>query len=117
MLKESKIYVLVCDRCEIEYPNIQYFNKDVFTDVENYIDYIEEVSSEDLSVEDFIANETFDVKEYVNDEYDPEGFHLSDEGDEERKERPIVESHSFHEELQDQFNSIAESEKELAHIV
>jgi RNA polymerase sigma-54 factor len=74
----------------------------------------EEVSSEDLSVEDFIANETFDVKEYVNDEYDPEGFHLSDEGDEERKERPIVESHSFHEELQDQFNSIAESEKELA---
>jgi len=74
----------------------------------------DEVSSEDLSVEEFIANESFDVKEYVNDEYDPEGFHLSDEGDEERKERPIVESHSFHEELQDQFNSIAESEKELA---
>jgi RNA polymerase sigma-54 factor len=74
----------------------------------------EEVSSDDLSVEDFIANESFDVKEYVNDEYDPEGFHLSDEGDEERKERPIVESHSFHEELQEQFNSIAESEKELA---
>ena len=72
-----------------------------------------ETASEDLSVEDFLADESFDVKEYVNDEYDPEGFHLSDEGDEEKKERPLTESNSFHEELQEQFNAIAESEKEL----
>ncbi len=73
-----------------------------------------DANSEDLSVEDFLADESFDVKEYVNDEYDPEGFHLSDEGDEEKKERPLTDSHSFHEELQEQFNAIAESEKELA---
>ncbi|GAB1448988.1 MAG: RNA polymerase factor sigma-54 [Bacteroidia bacterium] len=72
-----------------------------------------DTASEDLSVEDFLADESFDVKEYVNDEYDPEGFHLSDEGDEEKKERPLTESNSFHEELQEQFNAIAESEKEL----
>jgi RNA polymerase sigma-54 factor len=68
---------------------------------------------EDLNVNDYLAEESFDVKEYVNDEYDPEGFHLSDEGDEERKERPIVEAHSFHEELMEQFSAIAENEKEL----
>ncbi len=74
----------------------------------------EDTTPEDLSVDDFLADESFDVKDYVNDEYDPEGFHLSDEGDEEKKERPLTDSHSFHEELQDQFNAIAENEKELA---
>jgi len=67
----------------------------------------------DLNVDDFLKEETFDVKEYVNDEYDPDGFHLSDEGDEERKERPIVEANSFHEELMEQFSAIAEDEREL----
>jgi RNA polymerase sigma-54 factor len=67
----------------------------------------------DLNVDDFLKEEAFDVKEYVNDEYDPEGFHLSDEGDEERKERPIVEANSFHEELMEQFSAIAEDEREL----
>lgn len=67
----------------------------------------------DLNVDDFLMEESFDVKEYVNDEYDPEGFHLSDEGDEERKERPIVEANSFHEELMEQFTAIAENEREL----
>ncbi len=67
----------------------------------------------DLNVDDFLKEESFDVKEYVNDEYDPDGFHLSDEGDEERKERPIVESNSFHEELMEQFTAIAEDEREL----
>ncbi len=41
----------------------------------------------DLTVDDFLADESFDVKDYVNDEYDPEGFHLSDEGDEGKKEK------------------------------
>ena len=68
MLKESKIYVLVCDRCEIEYPNIHYFNKDVFTDVENYIDYIEEVSSEDGWVK--YQKEHYCFECYTIDEYD-----------------------------------------------
>lgn len=67
----------------------------------------------DLSVDDYLVGESLDVKEYVNDEYDPEGFHLSDEGDEERKERPLAESHSFHEELMEQFSAIAETEREL----
>jgi len=70
--------------------------------------------NEDLnkSVDEYLDQESFDVKEYVNDEYDPEGFHLSDEGEEEKKERPLAESHSFYEELIDQYNAIAESEKE-----
>lgn len=67
----------------------------------------------DLTVDDFLADESFDVKDYVNDEYDPEGFHLSDEGDEEKKERPLAETHSFHEELMEQFTAIAENDKEL----
>jgi RNA polymerase sigma-54 factor len=67
----------------------------------------------DVTVDDFLADESFDVKEYVNDEYDPEGFHLSDEGDEEKKERPLTEAHSFHEELMEQFSAIAENEREL----
>ncbi len=67
----------------------------------------------DLSVNDYLVDESFDVKDYVNDEYDPEGFHLSDEGDEAKKERPLADSHSFHEELMEQFSAIAENEKEL----
>jgi RNA polymerase sigma-54 factor len=67
----------------------------------------------DVNVDDFLMDEGLDVKEYVNDEYDPDGFHLSDEGDEERKERPLAESHSFHEELLEQFTAIAENDKEL----
>jgi RNA polymerase sigma-54 factor len=67
----------------------------------------------DVNVDDFLMEEGLDVKEYVNDEYDPDGFHLSDEGDEERKERPLAESHTFHEELLEQFTAIAENEKEL----
>lgn len=73
----------------------------------------QEDDPKDLSVEDYLTEERFDVKEYVNDEYDPEGFHLSDEGDEEKKERPLAESHSFHEELMEQFSAIAEDEREL----
>ena len=72
-----------------------------------------EEEPKDLSVDDYLVDESFDVKDYVNDEYDPEGFHLSDEGDEEKKERPLAESHSFHEELMEQFSAIAEDEKEL----
>jgi RNA polymerase sigma-54 factor len=67
----------------------------------------------DVNVDDFLMEEGLDVKEYVNDEYDPDGFHLSDEGDEERKERPLAESHTFHEELLEQFTAIAENDKEL----
>ncbi len=72
-----------------------------------------EEEKKDLTVDDYLADESFDVKDYVNDEYDPDGFHLSDEGDEEKKERPLAESHSFHEELMEQFSAIAEDEKEL----
>lgn len=64
------------------------------------------------SVEEYLVEESYDVKEYVNDDYEPDGFHLSDEGDEERKETPIVEKESFHEELLDQFSSIAANERE-----
>ncbi len=73
-----------------------------------------EEEKKDLTVDDYLADESFDVKDYVNDEYDPDGFHLSDEGDEEKKERPLAETHSFHEELMEQFSAIAEDEKELA---
>lgn len=67
---------------------------------------------DNVSVDDYMADEAFDVKDYVNDEYEPDGFHLSDEGDEERKETPIVESSSFHENLLEQFNSVAADERE-----
>ncbi len=67
---------------------------------------------ENVSVEDYLADETIDVKEYVNDDYDAEGFHLSDEGDEERKETPLAETATFHQSLLEQFNAIAENEKE-----
>lgn len=72
----------------------------------------EDVEALNKSVEDFLEQEIYDVKEYVNDEYDPEGFHLSDEGDEEKKERPLADTHSFYEDLTEQFNAIAENEKE-----
>jgi RNA polymerase sigma-54 factor len=68
---------------------------------------------EDRSIDDYMMDEAYDVKEYVNDEYEPDGFHLSDEGDEERKETPITETESFHQHVQEQFNSIAEDDKEL----
>lgn len=67
---------------------------------------------ENVSVEDYMVDETLDVKEYVNDDYDAEGFHLSDEGDEERKETPLAESSTFHEALLEQFNAIADNERE-----
>ncbi len=67
---------------------------------------------ENVSVEDYLVDETLDVKEYVNDDYDSEGFHLSDEGDEDRKETPLAETSSFHDSLLEQFNAIAEDERE-----
>jgi RNA polymerase sigma-54 factor len=68
---------------------------------------------ENVSVEDYLTDETLDIKEYVNDDYDSEGFHLSDEGpDEDKKEMPIAETTSFHELLAEQFNAIAEDERE-----
>ena len=68
---------------------------------------------EDRSIDDYMLDEAYDVKDYVNDEYEPDGFHLSDEGDEERKETPITETESFHQHVQEQFNSIAEDDREL----
>lgn len=93
---------------------------DAYTDVskdagvaENEIndDIKEEV---DISVDDYLHDDTFDVKEYVNDDYDSEGFHLSDEGDgeKERKESPLADASSFHESLLEQFNAIAIDERE-----
>jgi len=68
----------------------------------------------DVSVDDYISDETYDVKEYVNDDYDADGFHLSDEGngENERKENPLADQESFHESLLEQFNAIAEDERE-----
>lgn len=66
----------------------------------------------DVSVDDYLSNESIDVKDYVNDEYEPDGFHLSDEGDEERKEAPIVETASFHENVMEQFSAIAMNERD-----
>jgi RNA polymerase sigma-54 factor len=76
-------------------------------------DKTDDVGDDTKSVEDYLEQESFDVKEYVNDDYDPEGFHLSDEGDEERKDRPLAEAHTFYEELIEQYNAIAENEKEV----
>jgi RNA polymerase sigma-54 factor len=68
---------------------------------------------ENVSVEDYLSDETLDVKEYVNDDYDSDGFHLSDEGpDDNKKEMPLAESASFHDLLAEQFNAIAENERE-----
>lgn len=66
----------------------------------------------DSSVEDYLANESIDVKEYVNDEYEPDGFHLSDEGNEERKDSPLAETSTFHDALLEQFSAVVSSEKE-----
>lgn len=66
----------------------------------------------DSSVEDYLANESLDVKEYVNDEYEPDGFHLSDEGNEERKDSPLAETSTFHDALLEQFSAVVTSEKE-----
>src|SRR5574343_610430 len=76
--------------------------------VENEVEIAEGTEAEaNVSVEDYLADDTFDVKEYVNDDYDSEGFHLSDEGDEEdRKDIPFAESASFHESLLEQFVAI-----------
>ena len=68
---------------------------------------------DNVSVEDYLTDETLDIKEYVNDDYDSEGFHLSDEGpDDDKKEMPLAETTSFHELLAEQFNAIAENERE-----
>ncbi|MFI5221070.1 MAG: RNA polymerase factor sigma-54 [Bacteroidia bacterium] len=67
---------------------------------------------ENVSVEDFLNDTTVDVKEYVNDEYDSDGFHLSDEGEEEKKDIPIAASSSFHQSLIEQFDAIAKDERE-----
>lgn len=69
----------------------------------------------DVSVDDYMSSENLDVKEYVNDEYESDGFHLSDEGEEEQKETPIVESASFHEAVMEQFSAIAMDQKD--HII
>ncbi|MFZ4797137.1 MAG: RNA polymerase factor sigma-54 [Bacteroidia bacterium] len=66
----------------------------------------------DSSVDDYLASESFDVKEYVNDEYEPDGFHLSDEGNEERKDSPIADTSTFHDALLEQFSAVVTSEKE-----
>lgn len=81
---------------------------------ENEVEIAEGTEAEDnVSVEDFLTDETFDVKEYVNDDYDAEGFHLSDEGqEEERKDIPFAEAASFHESLLEQFIAIAAHERE-----
>lgn len=73
----------------------------------------EDVPEENVSVDDYLSDESLDIKEYVNDDYDSEGFHLSDEGpDEDKKEMPLAETTSFHELLAEQFNAIAENERE-----
>lgn len=81
---------------------------------ENEVEIAEGTEAEkDVSVEDYIGDENFDVKEYVNDDYDAEGFHLSDEGqEEERKEIPFAQAASFHESLLEQFSAIAANERE-----
>ena len=83
-------------------------------EVENEVEIAEGTEAEEnVSVEDYLSDETFDVKEYVNDDYDSEGFHLSDEGPEEdRKDIPFAEASSFHESLLEQFIAIAANERE-----
>lgn len=74
---------------------------------------VDDGQEENVSVDDYLSDETLDVKEYVNDDYDSEGFHLSDEGpDEDKKEMPLAETTSFHELLAEQFNAIAENDRE-----
>ncbi|MBP9186620.1 MAG: RNA polymerase factor sigma-54 [Bacteroidia bacterium] len=82
--------------------------------VENEVEIAEGTEAEEnISVEDYLADDTFDVKEYVNDDYDSDGFHLSDEGgEEERKDIPFAVAASFHDGLMQQFISIATDERE-----
>jgi RNA polymerase sigma-54 factor len=69
--------------------------------------------SDNISVEDYLVDDVIDVKEYVNDDYDSDGFHLSDEGpDEDKKEMPLAETSTFHEALLEQFVAIAKDERE-----
>ena len=74
----------------------------------------ETAEEENISVDEYIGDESLDVKDYVNDDYDAEGFHLSDEGSgqEERKENPLADTETFHEQLLEQFNAIADNERE-----
>lgn len=73
---------------------------------------IDDGQEENVSVEDYLVDDTLDIKDYVNDDYDSDGFHLSDEGpDEDKKEMPIAESSSFHDLLVEQYNAIAENER------
>jgi RNA polymerase sigma-54 factor len=79
----------------------------------NEAETIDDGQEENVSVEDYLTNETLDVKEYVNDDYESDGFHLSDEGpDDDKKDMPLAESASFHDLLAEQFNAIAEDERE-----
>jgi RNA polymerase sigma-54 factor len=74
----------------------------------------DDTAGENLSVDDYAGDDDIDVKDYVSDDYDAEGFHLSDDGaEEERKENPLADSASFHDSLLEQFNAIADDEKEL----
>ena len=74
---------------------------------------IDDGQEADISVDDYIGDETLDIKDYVNDDYDSDGFHLSDEGpDEDKKERTIAENTSFHDLLAEQFNAIADDDRE-----
>lgn len=80
----------------------------------NEAETVEVEQEENISVDDYLTDESIDVKEYVNDDYDSEGFHLSDEGspDEDKKEMPLAETTSFHELVLEQFAAIAENERE-----
>ena len=74
----------------------------------------DDTAGENLSVDDYAGDDDIDVKDYVSDDYDAEGFHLSDDGaEEDRKENPLADSASFHDSLLEQFNAIADDEKEL----
>ncbi|MFN9519567.1 MAG: RNA polymerase sigma-54 factor, partial [Bacteroidota bacterium] len=75
----------------------------------------DDTAGENLSVDDYAGDDDIDVKDYVSDDYDTDGFHLSDDGaEEDRKENPLADSTSFHDSLLEQFNAIADDEKELA---
>lgn len=71
-----------------------------------------DLDGDNLSVEDYLHDETIDIKDYVLNDYDGEGFHLSEDGDEDRRESPLAQSSSFHEQLLEQFNAIADNERE-----
>jgi hypothetical protein len=68
MLKESKIYILVCDNCNTEYPNVQYFDNHEYSDVQNYIDYTEQIAEEEGWIK--INKEHYCSECYTLDEYD-----------------------------------------------